>query len=45
MVNDIALFILESPIELNDYIKLACLPKYSKFFPAYNQTSYAVGWV
>lgn len=45
MINDIALFILAEPIELNDYIQLACLPEISKSFPLYNESSYASGWV
>ena len=43
---DIALLILEKPVEFNERIQPACLPKTkSSNYPATYTISYAVGWV
>ena len=46
LVNDIALLILTTPIQSNDFIKPACLPQaFSTTYPTSNQKVFAVGWV
>ena len=46
-LNDIALFLLSSPIQFNQYIQPACLPNpsYGSVYPTTVQTAYLQGWV
>jgi secreted trypsin-like serine protease len=44
--NDVAIYLLSSPIEFNDYVQPACLPAPSYgIYPTTNSTVYASGWV
>ena len=44
--NDISLLILKEKVELNSYVKLACLPeKEGKTLPEPNLPAWIVGWV
>ena len=44
-LNDIALIKLDSKVDLNEYIQIACLPmNVSSSYPNYNKTSYTIGW-
>lgn len=43
ILNDIALFILNSPIELSSVISLACLPKSEQVWSS-GETLYSAGW-
>ena len=46
MQNDIALFILDRPAVLNEYLNIGCLPdEFSTNFPIPVQDSWAAGWV
>ena len=42
--NDIALLYLTSPVTLNNYIQLACLPSSSTTYPGTNVFGYAAGY-
>ncbi len=36
---------MDSPVTLNNYIQIACLPSNKTVsFPSFNQTGYIVGW-
>ncbi len=44
-LNDIALIKLDSKVDLNEYIQIACLPmNVSSNYPNQNNMSYVIGW-
>jgi hypothetical protein len=45
-LNDVSLLELSEPVEINRYVKVACLPdRNSTSFPDIEEDCYASGWV